>query len=129
MNDKKFLEKLNRFKEKFPDGEEPWRNEWLDSFLELVDKFIRDSGVMTAQSLRPLKRNIYGLLRRKIPSVNIKFSHYLKNRLGAKLKNRHDRVDENIQRFSNDMRAAQLIIEGALILGIKLEDVDRLRKD
>lgn len=64
----------------------------------------------------------------KIPNLNKEISRYLRERLAEKLKGRRDRRDDEDDRVANDKRAAELIAECAQILGIKVEDQNRLRK-
>ena len=65
----------------------------------------------------------------EIPKINKDISAYLKNRLAVKLRGgREPQINLDNVVSAHQKRAAELIIEGAMILDTKLPDWNRLRK-
>ena len=130
-----FYEQLRELAAKVPHVEHPWRREWQQKFLNLIEEWNKETGVDSIHKgrvrslsiLNKVKSHFAGRTGQKISEINKKISAYLKNRLGERLKGKHDRRKEDQERFANDKKAALLIVEGAKILDIKLENPNRLR--
>ena len=136
----KFYEQLQMLARKVPKADEvPWRGEWQGRFQKLVDEWIQQTEMAIEEIHKVRARNLDKVKRyckafagksgQEIPKINKDMSAYLKNRLAVKLRGgREPQINLDNVVSAHQKRAAELIIEGAMILDTKLPDWNRLRK-